>query len=133
MVPGSTLMYGSSLTRETLILRDSRIAAREAAAMPFPREETTPPVTKTYLVMTDLVREIRILPESRRFDAARAAGSPLRGVRSWHESRRPALPQHLARTRRAGRPHHRPVAPPPRLRDPAARLGRGGGGGHPGH
>src|SRR5215212_975260 len=32
----------------TRMLRDSRIAAREAAAMPFPREETTPPVTKTY-------------------------------------------------------------------------------------
>src|SRR5258708_9961570 len=44
-------MYGSSFTRETLILRDSRIAAREAAAIPFPSEETTPPVTKTYLVM----------------------------------------------------------------------------------
>src|SRR5437868_12962185 len=44
-------MYGSSFTRETLILRDSRIAEREAAAMPFPKEETTPPVTKTYLVI----------------------------------------------------------------------------------
>jgi hypothetical protein len=31
--------------------RDSRIAAREAAAIPFPRLETTPPVTKTYFVM----------------------------------------------------------------------------------
>src|SRR5260221_6231533 len=46
-------MYGSSFTRETLILRDSRIAAREAAAMPLPSEETTPPVTKTYLVMCE--------------------------------------------------------------------------------
>src|SRR6185369_2151161 len=44
-------MYGSSLTIETLIFRDSRIAAREAAAMPLPREETTPPVTNTYLVI----------------------------------------------------------------------------------
>src|SRR5262245_35425996 len=35
----------------TRIPRDSRIAAREAAAMPFPREETTPPVTKTYLAI----------------------------------------------------------------------------------
>src|SRR6185295_20201421 len=35
----------------TRMLRDSRIAAREAAAMPFPREETTPPVTKTYLAI----------------------------------------------------------------------------------
>src|SRR5690606_9338427 len=31
--------------------RDSRMAAREAAAMPLPREETTPPVTNTYLVI----------------------------------------------------------------------------------
>jgi hypothetical protein len=36
--------------------RDSRIAAREAAAMPFPREETTPPVTKTYFVMAGTAR-----------------------------------------------------------------------------
>src|SRR5574341_2197256 len=35
----------------TRMPRDSRIAAREAAAMPFPSEETTPPVTKTYLVI----------------------------------------------------------------------------------
>ena len=27
------------------------IAASEAAAIPFPKEETTPPVTKTYLVI----------------------------------------------------------------------------------
>src|SRR5688572_15375231 len=51
MVPGSTLMYGSSLMLVTLMPRDSRIAAREAAAIPLPREETTPPVTNTYLVI----------------------------------------------------------------------------------
>jgi hypothetical protein len=28
------------------------MAAREAAAMPLPKEETTPPVTNTYRVMT---------------------------------------------------------------------------------
>ena len=44
-------MYGSSLIRVTLRLRDSRIAAREAAAIPFPSEETTPPVTNTYLII----------------------------------------------------------------------------------
>src|SRR5580765_8970322 len=32
--------------------RDSRIAAREAAAIPFPKEETTPPDTNTYLAIT---------------------------------------------------------------------------------
>src|SRR5476649_2065844 len=53
IVPGSTLMYGSSLMLVTLMPRDSRIAAREAEAIPFPREETTPPVTKTYLVISE--------------------------------------------------------------------------------
>ena len=37
--------------RVTLRPRDSRIAAREAEAIPLPREDTTPPVTKTNLVM----------------------------------------------------------------------------------
>src|SRR6185369_12523435 len=45
-------MYGSSLMRVTLRPRDSRIAAREAEAIPLPRELTTPPVTKTNLVMS---------------------------------------------------------------------------------
>src|SRR6185437_3453223 len=51
MVPGSTLMYGSSLTMVTLRPRASRMAPREAEAMPLPNEETTPPVTKTNWVI----------------------------------------------------------------------------------
>ena len=51
MVPGSTLMYGSSLTIATLRPRASRIAPSEAAAMPLPNEETTPPVTNTKRVI----------------------------------------------------------------------------------
>src|SRR3546814_13637300 len=47
IVPGSTLMYGSSFIIVTRRPRASRMAAREAAAMPLPREDTTPPVTKT--------------------------------------------------------------------------------------
>lgn len=35
----------------TLRPRDSKIDARDAAAMPLPKEETTPPVTNMYLVM----------------------------------------------------------------------------------
>jgi len=35
------------LEKGDLIPRDSRIAAREAAAIPFPKEETTPPDTNT--------------------------------------------------------------------------------------
>jgi hypothetical protein len=30
---------------------DSKMAPKLAAAIPFPKEETTPPVTKTYLVI----------------------------------------------------------------------------------
>src|SRR5512139_2751122 len=51
MVPGSTLMYGSSLTIATLRPRASRIAPSEAAAMPLPSDDTTPPVTQMNLVM----------------------------------------------------------------------------------
>jgi hypothetical protein len=48
MVPGSTFRYGSSFWRETLRWRAFRMFPMDAAVMPFPREETTPPVTKTY-------------------------------------------------------------------------------------
>src|SRR4029077_20684814 len=51
MVPGSTLIYGSSLTMLILSPRASRMAPRDADAMPLPSEETTPPVTKTNRVM----------------------------------------------------------------------------------
>src|SRR3984893_2078566 len=56
-------MYGSSFRRVTFRPRDSRIAAREAAAIPLPREDTTPPVTNTYLVIARCSREKRIIPE----------------------------------------------------------------------
>ena len=39
--------------------------------MPFPREETTPPVTNTNLVMGDRFRKSRILPEARRRQSRR--------------------------------------------------------------
>jgi hypothetical protein len=35
------------------------MAAREAAAMPFPSEETTPPVTKIYCVMANIREGMR--------------------------------------------------------------------------
>src|SRR6478752_804722 len=46
MVPGSTLMYGSSFIIVTRRPRASRIAASDAAVIPLPSEDTTPPVTK---------------------------------------------------------------------------------------
>src|SRR5690242_4200861 len=51
MVPGSTLRYGSSFWRETVRWRAFRMFPIDAAVMPLPREETTPPVTKTYFDM----------------------------------------------------------------------------------
>ena len=49
-VPGSTLMYGSNFWIVTRSPRSTRSRPSEAAAIPLPREETTPPVTKMYLV-----------------------------------------------------------------------------------
>src|SRR5215213_2817924 len=51
MVPGSTLMYGSSLRMETESPRALRIRPMLAAVIPLPSEEVTPPVTKTYFDM----------------------------------------------------------------------------------
>src|SRR5207342_18941 len=51
MVHGSTLMYGSSFIMVILRPRASRMAASDAAAMPLPNEDTTPPVTKMRRVM----------------------------------------------------------------------------------
>src|SRR5580700_7146012 len=59
MVPGSTLRYGSHFWRVTRRPRLSSRQPMEAAATPFPREETTPPVTKIYF---GAVRKVPRLP-----------------------------------------------------------------------
>src|SRR6478735_4275055 len=46
MVPGSTLMYGSNFCSCTSSPRATSSRPIEAAAMPLPSEETTPPVMK---------------------------------------------------------------------------------------
>src|SRR5665213_265823 len=51
MVPGSTFRYGSNFCNDTRSPRLSSRQPMEAAAMPFPSDETTPPVTKMYLAM----------------------------------------------------------------------------------
>src|SRR5512142_940350 len=48
IVPGSTLRYGSNFCSWTRSPRALRRRPSEAATIPFPRAETTPPVTKTY-------------------------------------------------------------------------------------
>src|SRR5262249_33449701 len=52
MVPGSTLRYGSNFCSVTRRPRLSSRHPMDAAAIPFPSDETTPPVTKMYLAMS---------------------------------------------------------------------------------
>src|SRR5512140_578782 len=52
IVPGSTFRYGSNFWQVTVSPRLSSRQPMEAAAMPLPREETTPPVTNMYLAIT---------------------------------------------------------------------------------
>ena len=49
-------MYGSSLRMETLRPRALSRRPTLAAVMPLPREEVTPPVTKTYFAMGQVLR-----------------------------------------------------------------------------
>ena len=52
MVPGSTFRYGSNFCSVTFSPRLSSRHPIDAAAIPFPSEETTPPVTKIYLAIS---------------------------------------------------------------------------------
>src|ERR1700679_3423412 len=74
MVPGSTFRYGSSFRNFTLKPRACSSAPSAAAAIPLPRDETTPPVTNTYRVMG-----------AHHSDANRAGGSPPLKNRSCRE------------------------------------------------
>src|SRR3954447_18701683 len=54
IVPGSTLRYGSNFCSCTFRPRALRSRPSDAATIPFPRADTTPPVTKTYLGAREL-------------------------------------------------------------------------------
>src|SRR5690242_5237022 len=56
MVPGSTLMYGSSFCIVTRSPRLFSSRPREDAVRPLPRLDATPPVTKMCLAMSPLLR-----------------------------------------------------------------------------
>src|SRR3954452_3035887 len=76
IVPGSTLRYGSNFCSWTRRPRALSRRPSEAATIPFPRAETTPPVTKTYFGARALTgfqgstrcgrRLLRGLPDERR-------------------------------------------------------------------
>src|SRR5215831_18384910 len=57
IVPGSTFKYGSNFCTCTLRPRAFSSRPSDAAVIPLPSDETTPPVTNTNLVCDDLVCE----------------------------------------------------------------------------
>ena len=77
IVPGSTLMYGSNFCACTFRPRAFSRRPSDAATMPLPSAETTPPVTKTYFVGSRAAAERVELAEDRRLldQRARASGA----------------------------------------------------------
>src|SRR5213593_2602472 len=75
MVPGSTLRYGSNFSRLTLNPRLSSKHPMEAAASPFPSDETTPPVTNMNFLSIDCGSQhcLEFFQIGRRIDPPRCA------------------------------------------------------------
>src|SRR3954469_2940994 len=71
IVPGSTFRYGSNFWAKTSSPRALSSRPSDAATIPLPSAETTPPVTKTYLGARALTG----------FEGSRASGRPLRPSR----------------------------------------------------
>src|ERR1035437_3246265 len=76
-------MYGSSLRTETEMPRALSRRPMLAAVMPFPREEVTPPVTKTYFAMgrapPGFFRCYRKAADGARRSSLRSVGPPDHG------------------------------------------------------
>src|ERR1700726_1777989 len=83
MVPGSTFTYGSNFIKVTVKPRASRIAPTDAAATPLPREDTTPPVMKMYLVA--MVNSPQVSLSSPR-PPLPATARPDLGARTWRRA-----------------------------------------------
>src|SRR5947209_9369504 len=91
MVPGSTLIYGSSFMRETETPRFVSRRPREATLIPFPTDDATPPVTKMNL-------DIVSYPPYRSLDTRRyGSRAPLVG--DDHAFRIPSQGRHAGRSR----------------------------------
>src|SRR5258705_2873262 len=97
-------MYGSSLRMETRRPRALRIRPMLAAVMPLPREEVTPPVTKTYFAMGKVLRGFFQCYRIDHFGASRpmATQVALPSALSWVDDR--ATAHHARGTSRSGRP-----------------------------
>src|SRR6478752_6490523 len=102
-------MYGSNFCIVTVRPRSTSRRPSEAAAIPFPREETTPPVTKMYLVAFWLVLIVFPLARSAIVSGLERDPRPYRSRGGRHVR---AVPPRCAFHVRA--PATAPASPPPR-------------------
>src|SRR3954452_10330495 len=103
IVPGSMFRYGSNFCTWTFRPRAFSSRPREAATMPFPSAETTPPVTNTYFVGRSLM-------------GSSGSGSGLTAVRSGRFPGESPRARNLAWARSRASGHGR--RPPGRTRLP---------------
>src|SRR4029453_4062735 len=87
IVPGSTFRYGSNFWTWTFRPRALRSRPSDAAVIPFPSDETTPPVTNTYFGGDGLMR-----PVPQGAGAHPALHSPAEGLDPGDDSRTASLP-----------------------------------------
>src|SRR5512145_2523461 len=88
IVPGSTLRYGSSFCMVTRSPRALSRFPRLEAVRPLPREEATPPVTKTCLVGCDAAKETPVVsvPGLAELASEEAVGNPtVHGVLGYQQ------------------------------------------------
>src|SRR5258708_38673890 len=105
MVPGSTLMYGSNFWSCTSSPRATSRRPIDAAAMPLPRDETTPPVMKMKRVSPAAIEKSFGLSLSAGFTVARGPDEAA-GERGPREPLGRLIPD-LQRLHRQHRAHQR--------------------------
>ncbi len=96
MVPGSTLMYGSSLHIVTFRPRHLRRRPSEEAVSPLPSDEDTPPVKKMYLVRLSLTSGPSTSGTRRGYRNAVAAACGPQAVGAGRARSGPGVPEELA-------------------------------------
>src|SRR5262249_48355011 len=112
IVPGSTLMYGSSLRNVMSRPRFSRRAPMLAEASPFPRELTTPPVTKMYFVFLERMGTFHVPRMGRDVNVDSRPRRSTEGDAGLGGGRRQSAALHRARNRER---HHTLLVPDERV------------------
>src|SRR5215813_2372115 len=121
IVPGSTLMYGSSLRNVMSRPRFSRRAPMLADASPFPRELTTPPVTKMYFVFLERMGRSHVPRTGRDVNVGSSPRRSMEGDAGFGGHRRESATPHGVRHPDR---HHTPLVPDERVTLLPQRIGR---------